>query len=178
MTFSVFYIPCTNYSYNVHKWRRICGNDIVVYSLRSCISLADIRECPDEDSDAIVDCTRWNAASALPILDLTSNTLFPNINSTSCVSALKNLLDASYNTKETFDSDEDAEECFTNCTATLVDECAVSVLLLENVNARSISNLTLYGTHEPHECGIYNVTCCKQSFPERCLGKNQGPKEN
>ena len=149
-----------------------CMIAITILVYRSCLSPADIPECPVEDTDQLVDCTRWDVDSASQIP--TSDELFPIINSAPCVTALRDLLAASYSTvesEEQSDLNSDPPECFTNCTATLLDGCFVSVLLLENVNARRFSDLVLDGMQIPQECGVYNITCCTETFPEQCFGE-------
>ena len=141
-------------------------------------------ECPDDDkSDVFKDCTRWTADSAMSVKNFSDpSVLFPNLLSR-CAAQVRDLLVATFNTSHVpIDQDIYLKSCHTNCLATLVYDNReeelynVSVFLLENVNARSVFNLTSRSFQLPQDCGVYNVTCCEQSFLEECFRERSGSK--
>lgn len=130
-------------------------------------------------SSSSIDCTRWSPDLVSLLESPQSSALFPNVDAESrtasgqfCVDSLKVHLASAF-IAEPLDGEN--EECYTNCTATLSNECSISVFLLENINSRRIPDLRSPGTVIPAECGIFELTpCCIESLPSECFSKNLG----
>lgn len=146
----------------------------------SCSPSINLDRCTGGSSKFSLECSRLNGSDVPSLLanHSTITSYFTNINpemeNSFCIEFVRQNLLLKFGNLTDSDNGGENDQCYTNCSVTFSGGCIASILYLERINFRRISDISS-GKHKIlSECGSLEISCCSDPLPEFCHSSTDG----